>query len=169
MVAEPSERKKTHPDFRPGDTVRVHIKVIEGDSERIQVFEGTVITKRGSGSSQSFTVRKISFGVGVERTFPLESPHVERIEVVKSGRVRRSRLYYLRALTGRAARLTEEESKPRESGETPKPSAPAAAKPASEKAAAPSDGAAKHPEPKAKSADSKPHGAEPKALGAAKP
>jgi|SRR5579883_24690 len=109
MVAEPTEKKRSTPDFRPGDTVRVSIKVVEGDSERLQAFEGTVISRRGSGESQSFTVRKISFGVGVERTFPLSSPHIEKIDVVKSGRVRRARLYYLRNLTGRAARLTEED------------------------------------------------------------
>lgn len=114
MVAEPLERKKAVPDFRPGDTVRVHIKVVEGDSERIQVFEGTVITRRGAGDSQSFTVRKMSFGVGVERTFPLNSPHIDRIEVVRTGKVRRARLYYLRNLSGRAARLREEEVRPKE-------------------------------------------------------
>lgn len=122
MVAEPLEKKqqpqKGIPDFRPGDTVRVHIKVIEGESERIQMFEGTVISRRGSGEAQSFTVRKISFGVGVERTFPLSSPHIDRIEVVKSGRVRRARLYYLRNLTGKAARLNEQEVRD-EGGKSP--------------------------------------------------
>ncbi|MDE2038702.1 MAG: 50S ribosomal protein L19 [Elusimicrobia bacterium] len=110
MVAEPQQKaQKSVPSFRPGDTVRVHIKVVEGESERIQTFEGTVISRRGVGQAQSFTVRKISFGVGVERTFPLFSPHIDRIEVVKSGRVRRARLYYLRGLSGKAARLSEEE------------------------------------------------------------
>ncbi len=109
MVAEPQQQKKSIPQFRPGDTVRVHIKVVEGESERVQMFEGTVISKRGAGDAQSFTVRKISFGVGVERTFPLFSPHIEKIEVVKSGKVRRARLYYLRSLTGKAARLNEED------------------------------------------------------------
>ena len=110
MVAEPLEKKKNIPEFRPGDTVKVHIKVIEGESERIQMFEGTVISRRGSGLSQTFMVRKISFGVGVERTFPLFSPNIDKIEVIKSGRVRRARLSYLRGLSGKAARLTEKES-----------------------------------------------------------
>ncbi len=108
MVAEPSEKKI--PEFRAGDTLKVHIKVVEGESERIQVFEGTCLSRRGSGESASFTVRKISFGVGVERTFPLVSPHIEKIEVVKPGRVRRARLYYLQDLTGKAARVTEHET-----------------------------------------------------------
>ncbi|MBI5631207.1 MAG: 50S ribosomal protein L19 [Elusimicrobia bacterium] len=112
MAAEQLDKKKSVPEFRPGDTVRVHIKVIEGDSERVQAFEGTVISRRGSGASQTFTVRKVSFGVGVERTFPVSSPHIAQIELVKSGRVRRARLYYLRALTGKAARLAEEDSRP---------------------------------------------------------
>ena len=105
MVAEPLHKKA--PDFRPGDTVKVHIKVVEGDNERIQAFEGTCLSRRGSGDSVSFTVRKISFGVGVERTFPLNSPHIDKIEVIKSGHVRRARLYYLRDLTGKAARVNE--------------------------------------------------------------
>lgn len=126
MVAEPSQRKKSIPEFRPGDTVRVHIKVIEGESERVQVFEGTVISRRGSGDSQSFTVRKISFGVGVERTFPVNSPHIDKIEVVKSGRVRRARLYYLRNLTGKAARISDERG-PDEGKPGPSASAAAAA------------------------------------------
>ncbi|MBI5208974.1 MAG: 50S ribosomal protein L19 [Elusimicrobia bacterium] len=109
MVAE--KTKKTTPKIKPGDTVKVHLKVVEGESERIQVFEGTVIRFRGIGDSQSFTVRKISFGVGVERTFPVVSPHIERIEFVRTGRVRRSRLYYLRGLTGKAARLGEDEAR----------------------------------------------------------
>jgi large subunit ribosomal protein L19 len=106
MVAEPTQKI---PEFRPGDTVRVHIKVIEGESERVQVFEGTCLTRRGAGDSASFTVRKVSFGVGVERTFPVISPNIERVELLKPGRVRRARLYYLRDLTGKAARVTEDE------------------------------------------------------------
>lgn len=102
--------KKAFPQFKPGDTVRLHIKVVEGESERIQVFEGTVLRRRGSGASESFTVRKISFGVGVERSFPLMSNRIDKIEVVRSGKVRRARLYYLRNLSGKAARLTEEET-----------------------------------------------------------
>jgi large subunit ribosomal protein L19 len=95
------------PDFRPGDTLRVHVKVREGQRERIQVFEGIVIRRRGSGISETYTVRKISYGVGVERTFPLHSPNVEKIEVVRRGRVRRAKLYYLRGLSGKAARIKE--------------------------------------------------------------
>ena len=110
MVAEEEKAKKSIPDFRSGDTLRVHIKVVEGDSERVQAFEGTCLSRRGRGDSESFTVRKMSFGVGVERTFPLISPFIEKIEVVKSGKVRRAKLYYLRGLTGRAARLNEAES-----------------------------------------------------------
>ncbi len=96
-------------DFHPGDTVKVHTKVVEGDSERIQIFDGVVLARRGSGISSSFTVRKISYGVGVERVFPLHSPRIEKIEVVKTGKVRRSKIYYLRNLSGKAARLTEVE------------------------------------------------------------
>jgi large subunit ribosomal protein L19 len=95
------------PDFRPGDTVKVHVKVIEGQRERIQVFEGVVIKRRGSGISESFTVRKVSYGVGVERTFPVHSPKIDKIEVVRHGKVRRAKLYYLRKLTGKAARIKE--------------------------------------------------------------
>lgn len=96
-------------DFQPGDTVKVHTKVVEGDSERIQIFDGVVIARRGSGISSSFTVRKISYGVGVERVFPVHSPRIEKIEVVKTGKVRRSKIYYIRELSGKAARLTEVE------------------------------------------------------------
>ena len=96
------------PELRPGDTVRVHQRIVEGEKERIQVFEGVVLRIRGGGNRASFTVRKVSFGVGVERIYPLYSPRVERIEVVSTGRVRRSRLYYLRALSGKRARLRAE-------------------------------------------------------------
>ncbi len=95
------------PDFAPGDTVRVHAKVIEGNRERIQVFEGVVIRKRRKGLASNFTVRKVTSGVGVERTWPLYSPRIEKIEVVRKGRVRRKNLYYLRGLTGKAARIRE--------------------------------------------------------------
>ncbi|MCL6445740.1 MAG: 50S ribosomal protein L19 [Alicyclobacillus sp.] len=95
------------PDFRPGDTVRVHVKVREGQRERIQVFEGIVIRRRGSGISATYTVRKISYGVGVERTFPVHSPKIEKIEVTRRGKVRRAKLYYLRGLSGKAARIKE--------------------------------------------------------------
>jgi len=96
-------------DFQSGDTVKVYTKVVEGDSERIQIFDGVVLARRGSGISESFTVRKISYGVGVERVFPLHSPRIEKIEVVKTGKVRRSKIYYLRGLSGKAARLEEVE------------------------------------------------------------
>lgn len=99
--------KKDLPQFGPGDTVRVHVKVIEGNRERIQVFEGTVIKIRGEGLSKTFTVRRISFGVGVERTFPLHSPKIAKIEVVRKGKVRRARLFYLRELTGKKAKVKE--------------------------------------------------------------
>jgi large subunit ribosomal protein L19 len=95
------------PDFKPGDTVRVHVKVIEGQRERIQVFEGVVIQRRGGGISETFSVRKVSYGVGVERTFPLHSPRIEKIEVVRRGKVRRAKLFYLRKLRGKAARIKE--------------------------------------------------------------
>ncbi|WP_017471866.1 50S ribosomal protein L19 [Amphibacillus jilinensis] len=95
------------PDFRPGDTVKVHVKVVEGTRERIQVFEGVVIKRQNGGISETFTVRKISYGVGVERTFPVHSPRVDKIEVTRRGRVRRAKLYYLRNLRGKAARIKE--------------------------------------------------------------
>jgi len=106
-VIEAGMLKKDRDGFAPGDTVRVHVKVVEGEKERVQVFEGVVIRKRGEGARASFTVRRVSYGVGVERTFPLHSPRIERIQVMKSGHVRRSKLYYLRARTGKAARLRE--------------------------------------------------------------
>ncbi|WP_067931440.1 50S ribosomal protein L19 [Alicyclobacillus kakegawensis] len=95
------------PEFRPGDTLRVHVRVREGQRERVQVFEGVVIRRRGGGISETYTVRKISYGVGVERTFPLHSPNIEKIEVVRRGRVRRAKLYYLRGRSGKAARIKE--------------------------------------------------------------
>ncbi|MDQ0350602.1 large subunit ribosomal protein L19 [Alkalibacillus filiformis] len=95
------------PEFRAGDSVKVHVKVVEGNRERIQVFEGVVIKRRGGGISETFTVRKISYGVGVERTFPVHSPRVDKIEVSRRGRVRRAKLYYLRNLRGKAARIPE--------------------------------------------------------------
>ncbi|ANU17478.1 50S ribosomal protein L19 [Planococcus maritimus] len=99
--------REDHPAFRPGDTVRVHVKVVEGTRERIQVYEGVVISRRGGGISESFTVRKISYGVGVERTFPVHTPKIAQLEVTRRGKVRRAKLYYLRNLRGKAARIKE--------------------------------------------------------------
>ena len=96
-----------HPDFRPGDTVKVHIRIIEGNKERVQVFQGVVLKRKRGRMNATFTVRKISHGVGVEKTFALHSPRIEKIEVVTRGRVRRSRLYYLRERRGKAARIRE--------------------------------------------------------------
>jgi large subunit ribosomal protein L19 len=95
------------PDFAPGDTVKVHVRVVEGNRERIQVFQGAVIRRQGSGIRETFTVRKVSFGVGVERTFPLHSPITSKIEVVSRGEVRRAKLYYLRDRIGKAAKIKE--------------------------------------------------------------
>lgn len=95
------------PTFRPGDTVRVHVKVVEGTRERIQMYEGVVIKRRGGGISETFTVRKISSGVGVERTFPVHTPKIANLEVTRRGKVRRAKLYYLRDLRGKAARIKE--------------------------------------------------------------
>ena len=99
--------KKELPDFKPGDTVRVQVKVVEGERERLQAFQGTVIQRRGAGMGATFTVRKISGGIGVERVFPLHSPNVGTIEIVRRGRVRRAKLFYLRKLKGKAARVQE--------------------------------------------------------------
>jgi large subunit ribosomal protein L19 len=104
---ESEQLRKDIPTFRPGDTVRVHVKVVEGDKERTQVFEGTVIARKGGGNRETFTVRKTSYGVGVERTFPVHSPRIDRMEVTARGAVRRAKLYYLRELTGRAARVAD--------------------------------------------------------------
>ena len=95
------------PAFRPGDTVKVHVRVVEGNRERIQVFQGVVIRRQGAGVRETFTVRKVSFGVGVERTFPLHTPNIDHIEVVTRGDVRRAKLYYLRDLRGKAAKIRE--------------------------------------------------------------
>jgi large subunit ribosomal protein L19 len=100
-------KKKAVPAFRPGDTVRVQVKIKEGEKERLQAFEGTVIAKKNSGISETVTVRKISFGQGVERIFPVHAPVVDSIEIVRTGKVRRAKLYYLRDLKGKAARLKE--------------------------------------------------------------
>jgi large subunit ribosomal protein L19 len=106
-LVEAGHLKKDRDGFVPGDTVKVHVKVIEGEKERTQLFEGIVIRRRGEGGRASFTVRRISYGVGVERTFPLHSPRIEKIDVVRHGKVRRSKLYYLRKLSGKAARVKE--------------------------------------------------------------
>lgn len=102
--------KPQAPSFEVGDTVRVHVKVIEGEKERIQVFEGVVIGRKGGSNRETFSVRKVSYGVGVERIFPVHSPFVEKVDVVRSGRVRRAKLYYLRSKQGRAARIAERSS-----------------------------------------------------------
>jgi large subunit ribosomal protein L19 len=104
---EQAQLRQDIPNFKPGDTVKVHVKVIEGNRERIQVFEGIVIKRRGGGLTETFTVRRVSFGVGVERTFPVHSPRLAKIEVMRKGRVRRAKLYYLRDRVGKAARIKD--------------------------------------------------------------
>ena len=108
-VEAKSKRTAEHPAFRPGDTIRVHVKIKEGDKERLQVFEGTVIARHNRGMGETVTVRKVSFGQGVERIFPVHAPVVDHIDVIRTGRVRRAKLYYLRDLKGKAARLRERE------------------------------------------------------------
>ena len=107
QVLDKEQMRTDIPQFKPGDTVKVHVKIKEGDKERIQIFQGVVIRKRKGRVNSTFTVRKISYGIGVERIFPLHSPMIDTIEVVSRGRVRRSRLYYLRKLRGKAARIRE--------------------------------------------------------------
>ena len=114
------------PDFRAGDTVNVHVKVIEGNRSRVQIFKGVVIRRHGGGLGETYTVRKVSFGVGVERTFPVHSPNVEKVEVVTRGDVRRAKLYYLRDLRGKAAKIRER----RDAAPAAKKAAPAAQAPA---------------------------------------
>ena len=106
LVEQPYLRDDV-PDFRAGDSVKVHVRVVEGERERVQVFEGVVIRSRGSGLSKTFTVRKISFGVGVERTFPMHSPMIAKIEIASRGDVRRAKLYYLRSRVGKKAKVKE--------------------------------------------------------------
>jgi len=107
---EREQLQQNLPEFKPGDTVKVHVKVIEGEKERVQVFAGVVIRRSRGGIRSSFTVRKVSYGVGVERTFPLHSPRIDKIEVATRGFVRRAKLYYLRGLSGKAARITAEKT-----------------------------------------------------------
>jgi large subunit ribosomal protein L19 len=104
---EQAQIRSDIPSFRPGDTLKVHVKVTEGNRSRIQIFQGVVIRRQGGGARETFTVRKISYGVGVERTFPVHTPAIDKIEVVTRGRVRRAKLYYLRSLRGKAARIRE--------------------------------------------------------------
>lgn len=106
-LVEKAQMRDDIPQFSPGDTVKVHVKVIEGNRERVQVFQGVVIARRGDGIRESFTVRKLSFGVGVERSFPLHSPIIEKIELITRGDVRRAKLYYLRDRVGKAAKVKE--------------------------------------------------------------
>jgi len=106
-VLEKEQMRFDLPDFKSGDTIKVYVRIIEGQKQRIQAFEGVVIRKRQGSNRSSFTVRKVSYGIGVERTFPLHSPVIDRIEVVSRGKVRRSRLYYLRSLRGKKARIKE--------------------------------------------------------------
>ena len=126
-MIDAAQLKKSIPSFRVGDQIRVTLKIIEGESERLQAFEGTVIRMRGHGLSRMFTVRKISFGVGVERTLPLHSPRIEKIEFVRSGHVRRSKLYFLRERSGRAARLDEKTERREEGAKDAASAAPAPA------------------------------------------
>ena len=108
---EAAQKKDVKVKFKAGDTVKVFFKVVEGGNERIQAFEGVVIQKKGTGLTETFTVRKISFGVGVERIFPIHSPRIDKIQVVRQGKVRRAKLYYLRDLAGKAARISEVQNK----------------------------------------------------------
>jgi large subunit ribosomal protein L19 len=109
-VAERAQLRDDLPDFRPGDTVKVHVRVVEGSRERIQVFQGFVLRRQGGGLRETFSVRKVSFGVGVERTFPVHSPSIAKVELVTRGDVRRAKLYFLRERTGRAAKIKEKRS-----------------------------------------------------------
>lgn len=106
-MIEEQQMKNDIPSFRPGDTVKVHVKIVEGSRERIQVFEGVVIKRKGDGLRETFTVRRVTNGVGVERTFPLHTPRIDKLEIVRKGIVRRAKLYYLRKLSGKAARIRE--------------------------------------------------------------
>jgi large subunit ribosomal protein L19 len=109
-VVERAQLRDDLPDFRPGDTVKVHVRVVEGSRSRIQIFQGFVLRRQGGGLRETFSVRKVSFGVGVERTFPVHSPSIAKVELVTRGDVRRSKLYYLRERTGKAAKIKEKRS-----------------------------------------------------------
>lgn len=128
-VVEAGQLRSDIPEFKVGDTLRVHAKIIEGDKERIQVFEGAVISRANGGNRATFTVRKISYGVGVERIFPLHSPRIDKIEVVTRGKVRRAKLYYLRELSGKAARIKGERVRIAATSNTPVAAPDAAAAP----------------------------------------
>lgn len=106
-LIETTQLKESRPEFEPGDTVNVHLRVVEGDKERIQQYEGVVLSRRGSGSNETFTVRKISGGIGVERIFMVHSPRIAKVEITRRGRVRRSKLFYLRDRSGKSARIKE--------------------------------------------------------------
>jgi len=106
-IVQQQHLRQDIPEFRPGDTVRVHVKVVEGGRERVQAYEGVVISRKGGGADETFTVRRVSFGIGVERSFLVHSPRLAKIEVVRRGRVRRAKLYYLRGRRGKAARIRE--------------------------------------------------------------
>jgi len=117
---EASHLKKDIPDFRPGDTVRIAVRIIEGDKERIQNYEGVCIRRKGGGFRETFTVRRVSYGVGMERIFPLHSPKIESIKVLRRGKVRRAKLYYQRELRGKKARITEKKTDIRKQAQTAK-------------------------------------------------
>lgn len=108
-IDQEQKRKEALPEFRVGDSLRIHVKIKEGDKERVQLFSGTVIARDGEGSNETFTVRRVSYGEGVERVFPLNSPSIAKVEVEKSGRVRRAKLYYLRDRTGKTSKVAEED------------------------------------------------------------
>jgi large subunit ribosomal protein L19 len=131
-VVEAGQLRSDIPEFKVGDTLRVHAKIIEGDKERIQVFEGAVISRANGGNRATFTVRKISYGVGVERIFPLHSPRIDKIEVVTRGKVRRAKLYYLRELSGKAARIKGERVQVSTASHAPVTETPVAEAPAVE-------------------------------------
>ncbi len=137
---EASQLRTDLPDFKPGDTIRVHARIVEGDKERIQVFEGVVLSQANSRNRATFTVRKISYGVGVERVFPRHSPRIDKIEVTVRGKVRRAKLYYLRGLRGKAARLKGERVRPVSEGKKARAAARATqTAPASPEAAQPAE------------------------------